>query len=147
MHPAPAPSPNSLSRVRERVGVRAVDKARNLRSSSTDAERTLWKRLRNRQILNAKFRRQFPVGPFIADFACVELQLIVELDGGQHFSDDGIAADRQRTQWLNERGWTVLRFGNDEPLTQIEAVLQVIANWVADHRPSPQPSPASGRGS
>ena len=72
----------SLSRVRERVGVRAKE----LRANSTDAETLLWQRLRNRQLLDLKFRRQRPIGPYIADFACIEGGLVIELDGGRHVS-------------------------------------------------------------
>ena len=71
-------------------------RARQLRQSPPDAERALWQDLRDRQILGQKFRRQHPVGRYFADFACIEAMLIVELDGGQHFSDEGMAAVARR---------------------------------------------------
>ena len=65
--------------------MKLITKARSLRQNQTDVEHLLWQKLRNRQILNFKFRRQFPIPPFIVDFCCVELKLIIELDGSQHF--------------------------------------------------------------
>ncbi len=90
----------------------------------TDAERKLWTRLRNRGVAGAKFRRQVPVGPFIADFACVERRLIVEVDGGQHA--DASAADHRRTRVLNHHGYIVLRFWNSEVLQNLDGVLATI---------------------
>ena len=81
--------------------------AKQLRRDMTDAERKLWSILRNRQIGDAKFRRQQPIGPFIADFVCQEARLIVEADGGQHC---GSAADDRRTNFLNGAGYRVIRF-------------------------------------
>lgn len=93
----------------------------------TDAERRLWSALRGRRLQNYKFRRQHPLGPFIADFACIEYRLIVEADGGQHADNDG---DRRRTAWLERHGWRVVRFWNNEILGNSEgvqmAVLQVL---------------------
>ncbi|CBS89930.1 endonuclease domain-containing protein [Azospirillum lipoferum] len=97
--------------------------ARRLRTAMTDAERRLWSRLRNRQLAGAKFRRQFPIGPFVADFACPECRLIVEADGGQHA--DSIA-DTRRAAWLAEHGWRVLRFWNTDILTRTDDVLATI---------------------
>jgi primosomal protein N' (replication factor Y) len=97
--------------------------ARNLRMNMTDAEMRLWKILRDRNLDGLKFRRQRPVGPFIADFACVEERLIVEVDGGQH---NGSASDARRTAWLQSRGWRVLRFWNDEVLRNVDGVCEQI---------------------
>ncbi|HRK72199.1 MAG TPA: endonuclease domain-containing protein, partial [Micropepsaceae bacterium] len=98
--------------------------ARRLRSAMTDAERKLWFALRNRQLAGLKFRRQKPVGQFIADFACAEASLIVEVDGGQHYQD--VAADRQRTAIIETLGWRVLRFSNLEVLDNLPGVLDAI---------------------
>jgi very-short-patch-repair endonuclease len=100
--------------------------------------------LRNRQVANAKFRRQQPIEGYIADFYCHEHKLIIELDGSQHFTDDGIKKDAQRTARLNALGIEVLRFDNRQVLIEIEAVLQMIYDKL--EAPSPQPSP-KGRGS
>jgi very-short-patch-repair endonuclease len=142
-----AASPSSLSRLRERAGVRAVDRARTLRKTATTAEQSLWHHLRNRQLSGHKFRRQVPIGAFVADFACVEAKLVLEVDGGQHYQVAGLASDAARTRWLSERGWTVLRFGNHEVWNEMDGVLRVVLTWLEEHPPSPQPSPAGGRGS
>jgi len=110
--------------------------ARELRKDSTDAERKLWALLRNRTLLGCKFRRQFPIDPYVADFACVEKRLIVELDGGQHV--DAAPRDAERTAFLESRGYAVLRFWNDDVLLRTDQVLEeVLRNLTADGRPSP----------
>jgi len=98
--------------------------ARKLRRAQTDAERMLWARLRARGIGGAKFRRQLPIGPFVADFCCLEKRLIVELDGGHH----GAQAERddKRSEWLERHGYRVMRFWNDDVVKNIEGVLEQI---------------------
>lgn len=116
-----------------------------LRHNSTDAERRLWHHLRNRSLGGFKFRRQVPIGPFIADFACVECKLIVEADGGQH----GSAQDDRRTAHLRSLGWRVLRFWNNEVLQQTDAVLETIlaaCEQTKEPKPSPYPLPHAGEG-
>ena len=96
-------------------------RARQLRRQETDAERNLWARLRNRQAGGVKFRRQHPVGPFIADFCCPEHRLIIEIDGGQHGEQN--RSDQNRTGYLEEaEGYRVLRFWNNEILQSIDSV-------------------------
>jgi very-short-patch-repair endonuclease len=97
--------------------------ARRLRVDATDAERKLWHLLRRRELAGWKFRRQRPVDRYIADFACVEAKLIVELDGGQHADN---AADQLRTRRLETLGWRVMRFWNPDVLTNSEGVLTMI---------------------
>ncbi len=119
----------------------------------TDAERRLWSVLRNRRMRGYKFRRQHPIGPFVADFACIEHRLVIEADGGQHADN---AADERRTAWLERQGWNVLRFWNNDILTNIagvqEIILRALARTAQDRvAPSPgahgaPPSPANGRG-
>jgi very-short-patch-repair endonuclease len=99
-------------------------RARALRQSSTDAEKLLWFRLRNRQLLDLKFRRQRPIGRYIADFACLEIGLVIELDGGQHL--DQIAYDAQRTADMKELGFHTLRFWDHEVLKETDAVMEKI---------------------
>ena len=99
------------------------NRARRLRRSMTDAEHRLWFHLRNRALMGCKFRRQHPIGPYIADFACIEHRLIVEADGGQH-ADSG--ADRDRTRFLASCGYRVLRFWNNDVLARTDAVLEQI---------------------
>ncbi|WP_374664983.1 endonuclease domain-containing protein [Ramlibacter sp.] len=99
-------------------------RVRALRRSSTDAEAQLWNRLRNRQLLGLKFRRQHPIGPYYADFACLEIRLVVELDGGQHVED--AVRDARRAAAMAAQGFTTLRFWNHEVLGQMDAVLEAI---------------------
>ena len=98
--------------------------ARSLRKNQTDAERKLWSALRNRQIKNAKFRRQFVIEPYIVDFVCLDSKLIVELDGGQHAEQ--IDRDAARTEFLNKRGFKVLRFWNNEVFSEFNCVIEQI---------------------
>lgn len=108
-----------------RTFVKAVTRnARRLRRDMTEAERQLWKYLRNRQMEGYKFRRQEPVQNRIADFLCAEAKLIVELDGGQHGVQ--IEADAERTRQLEAAGFAVLRFWNSDVLTNTEGVLHEI---------------------
>ena len=93
--------------------------AKSLRRDMTDAERKLWKILRDRQLHAAKFRRQQPVSPYIADFVYQDVRLIVEIDGGQQNDN---AYDRRRDTWLNEAGYRVLRLWNNEVLENIDGV-------------------------
>jgi len=115
------------------------EKARVLRRSQTDAERELWFQLRNRRLDGYKFRRQHPIGPFIVDFVCEECRLIVELDGGQHSSQ--VHADNTRTVLLESRGYRVVRFWNNEVLSETQSVLKVIIDLLKCDLPSPRPSP------
>jgi very-short-patch-repair endonuclease len=135
---------SSLSRLRERAGVRAH--ARNLRNASTDAERLLWHHLRSRHLAGYKFRRQHPLGRFIADSACIEAMLIVELDGGQHFELAAAEVDRQRTSALEQLGFLVLRFDNRQMLLDTEVVLSVIHERLSLRCPHPNPLPQAGEG-
>ena len=111
--------------------------AKKLRRNQTDVEKILWYRLRGRQIGGYKFRRQHQIENFIADFACPERMLIVEIDGGQH--NDQAQRDSTRTATLASMGYRVLRFWNNEVAEDIEAVLEVIR--LALEHPSPLPSP------
>ena len=96
--------------------------ARHLRQHQTEAEQRLWYHLRARRFLGLKFRRQVPLGPYIVDFLCPALKLVIEADGGQH----GAAADGRRDHWLRDRGYLVLRFWNHEILQDTEAVLEAV---------------------
>jgi very-short-patch-repair endonuclease len=90
----------------------------------TDAERKLWQRLRQRQVLGLKFRSQAPFGKYVVDFACLEKRLIIEIDGKQH--KDRIEYDVKRTAWLKSQGFDVLRFWNTDVLQNMEGVLERI---------------------
>ena len=99
------------------------DAARALRRNATDAERTMWRLLRDRRLNGIKFRRQVPIGPFIADFASIEHRIIVELDGGQHAES---ASDARRDAFLAAEGWHVLRFWNNDAMQNRNGVLERI---------------------
>ena len=100
--------------------------SRNLRSNMTDAEQWLWQRLRRKQILGLQFYRQKPILNFIVDFYCSAAKLVIECDGGQHYTEDGLKADQIRDQALSELGLVVLRFSNRQILIEIDGVVEKI---------------------
>ena len=145
----------------------SIETARHLRRDSTDAERRIWYRVRDGRIGGAKFRRQQPMGRYVVDFVCHESKLVVELDGGQHAQRE--AADAARTQWLESQGYRVIRFWNNDVLSNTEGVLAEILKYLSPSlagrasrcigtplaeraaccpKPSsrPQPSPIKGEG-
>ena len=101
----------------------------------TDAERALWRHLRARQLQGWKFRRQYPIAGFIADFACVEAGLVIELDGGQHAEQ--MDYDKMRTGRMNAAGYRVLRFWNHEVLGNMEGVIDSIITAMLQPHPNP----------
>jgi very-short-patch-repair endonuclease len=111
----------------------ADQRARNLRKNATDAEQHLWWSLRRQQLDGLRFRRQTPIGPYIVDFFCPGAKLIVELDGGQHSQRTDY--DYDRTRWLEQRGYRVLRFWNNEALANTEGVLDEIRQAASDAPP------------
>ena len=98
--------------------------AKRLRQEMTDAERVMWRELRAHRFAGFKFKRQEPWGSYVVDFVCYEAKLIVELDGGQHANQQ--EADEERTRWLASRGFRVVRFWNNDVLTNIAGVMQEI---------------------
>ena len=94
--------------------------ARAMRRVMTEAELKLWNELRAHRLMGLAFRRQFPIARYIADFACPTKKLIIEIDGSQHGQNEQAAADLLRTRRLEEDGWTVLRFWNDDVLRDID---------------------------
>lgn len=115
--------------------VRKRDRARSLRQGSTDAERCLWLRLRGRGLRGHKFVRQEAIGPYFVDFACRERRLVVEIDGGQHADSK---SDAVRDAWLAQHGYRVLRFWNNDVLSNIEGVWETIsAALPAESAPHP----------
>ena len=103
------------------------ERARALRRESTNAERLIWAALRAHRLEGASFRRQVPVGPYIADFICHEASLVIELDGGQHFEEDQLRRDQRRDVFLASKGFRVLRFNNHDVMSNRNGVLEVIA--------------------
>ena len=119
------------------------DRARDMRREPTDAERVLWRYLRHGQLGGWKFRRQHPLPPYILDFACVDVCVAVEVDGGQHADS---AYDERRDAHLRRLGWRVLRFWNNDVLSNPEGVARMILDGIGGPRfaevdPHPDPPP------
>ena len=108
--------------------------ARNLRKSSTIQERRLWNLLKNRQFHNLKFKRQQPIGDYIVDFICKEAKIIIEIDGGQHNEPENINYDKVRTEYLNNLGYKVIRFWNNEIYENIEGVILRLREEINPHQ-------------
>jgi very-short-patch-repair endonuclease len=120
-----------------RLPSRLKSNARELRKNATDAERLLWASLRDQRLNGARFRRQVPIKNYIADFACHASKLVIELDGGQHYSDDQEGADAARTAVIASKGFRVLRFSNLDVMTNRAGVLETIAVALASSAPTP----------
>ena len=101
-----------------------ITRARELRKDQTEAESSLWFELRAHRLGGYHFRRQHPIGPYIVDFVCLESRLVVELDGGQHA--ESVEYDEARTAFLSSRGFSVIRFWNNQVLTEISGVKEAI---------------------
>ncbi|UJD96013.1 endonuclease domain-containing protein [Lelliottia amnigena] len=112
-----------------------MEKSKQLRIEMTPEELRLWYLLRGRRFFGHKFRRQMPIGAYIVDFACFKASLIVELDGGQH--QDDVEYDQRRSAFLNDNGWKVIRFWNNEFRSNEEEVLRVILEHLQCLMPSP----------
>ena len=114
--------------------------ARRLRRHQTDAERILWFRLRGRRLADWKFKRQVPIDRFIVDFVCADAKLIIELDGSQHA--DRTHHDEERTRTLEAMGYLVLRFWNNDVMSNLDGVLEEILNTLNQQSPEPpHPTP------
>ncbi|MGY8662028.1 endonuclease domain-containing protein [Bradyrhizobium sp. UFLA05-109] len=130
-----------------KVSARLRANASALRRNSTDAERILWSELRAGQLNGVIFRRQVPIESYVADFVCHAAKLVIELDGGQHFSDEGERADARRSAVIEARGFKVLRFSNHDVMTNRVSVLQTIVTAVAERAPTPAlPHKGGGNG-
>ncbi|HMK79793.1 MAG TPA: endonuclease domain-containing protein [Xanthobacteraceae bacterium] len=126
--------------------MRERGRARALRRRPTEPERKLWWHLRHRMPMEGThFRRQVPIGPYVADFCCLKARLIIEVDGDQHGYDENLRKDERRSKYLLEQGFSVLRFSNREVMTATDGVLEAIYAQLNRPTPTPNPSPASGR--
>lgn len=105
------------------------DRRRELRRNSTDAEIIIWNCVRNNK-LGIKFRRQFSIGGYIADFCCPEKRLIIELDGSQHYYEDGLEYDKIRDTYLKSLDYTVLRFSNNDVIKSLDGVIMKIQEYL-----------------
>ena len=124
---------------------RLLNFAKNMRHTPTEAEAKIWYHLRAKRMCGVKFKRQAPMGAYIVDFVAKHEHLIIEIDGGQHNEQ----VDNERTKWLENQGFKVLRFWNNEVLANIEGVLETIRlSLVPAQTPSPPaPLPLAGEGS
>jgi adenine-specific DNA-methyltransferase len=129
-----APKERRLSRATSR------SRAKEMRHKPVSTEKLFWSCARDRQLAGYKFKRQVPIGPFIADFVCVERKLIVELDGALHIDRKGY--DAARDKFLESQGYEVLRFTNEDFAGDITLVLTTIEHALGP--PSPRPSPPKG---
>jgi very-short-patch-repair endonuclease/DNA modification methylase len=137
------------SRTREERNMLLTQFAREMRHAPTDAEKRLWYFLRDRRLLGWKFRRQHQMGPYIFDFVCIEGRLAVEVDGGQHADLFQQVRDQEKSQFLQERGFRLLRFWNDDVLKNTTSVLQRILEALEERpllsAPHPNPLPEGER--
>ena len=120
-----------------------INRARELRRDGSRAERKVWELLRSRRIEGAKFRRQHPIGPYFADFACVSRKLVIEIDGDHHAFQ--VERDAQRTKAMESEGWRVVRFWANHVVENSEGVWEEI-ELVIKERPPHLTSPPRGRG-
>ena len=116
--------PSEGTKGRSAFAPRLLALARNLRKSQTSAEHLLWDLLRNRRFGGLKFRRQYPIAPYVLDFYCHEARIAIEVDGGRHNQANRERRDRERTAHLEAQGITVIRFWNHEVTQKTEAVLE-----------------------
>lgn len=112
-------------RKRQPASERMIDRGRELRQKMTFPERLLWSKLRDHRLGGLKFRRQHPIGPYVADYYCHEVSLVIELDGRSHIGHE--AEDRQRQDYLEREGFRVLRFSNDKVIYNLAGVLKAVA--------------------
>ena len=140
-NPSPHPSPARGEGVRARhfYTEKTLAYSKDLRKNMTDAEQTLWFYLRNNQLAGYKFRRQEAIDNYIGDFVCYKKKLIIELDGGQHNDEQNIEQDKIRQNYLEQQGFKILRFWNDNIFNNIEGVLDTILKNL-------EPSPLAGEG-
>jgi very-short-patch-repair endonuclease len=123
----------------------AVNLAKNLRKKQTEAEALLWSKLRDRQLMGLKFRRQQCIGNYIIDFACMDKNLLLEIDGGQHNTNEKTESDLERTSWLEGKSYQVLRFWNSDIMENLDGVVEVILNSL-EHKSPPHSNSLPQRG-
>lgn len=119
-----------------------LGKRRDLKKNQTKTEQILWSKVRNRQVHNIKFRRQFGIGKYIVDFYSAQLKLVIEIDGPSHFTDEGIEYDKARTNYLQSLGLKVIRFTNDDIYRRVNSVIEQISKEIEkivkrENAPSP----------
>lgn len=131
-----------------------ISASRQLRAAASEAEQKLWRQLRLKKINGLRFRRQFPLGPYFADFVCLPARLIVEVDGSQHGLDEQVSRDARRTDWLMRNNFRVIRFSASAVMADVESVVEGIEMALQQPLPRrdvrvaaiPSPPPAGGGG-
>src|SRR5579872_4702170 len=118
--------------------------AKRLRGQLTDAETILWSHLRRDMFFGLRFRRQHPIGPYIADFACTAARLVIEIDGGTHSTPEEVRHDLRRSAYLRKQGWRIIRVTNTDVYKNLDSVLEYIAVNVERVRKVPPPSRTFG---
>ncbi|MEO1101393.1 MAG: DUF559 domain-containing protein [Pseudomonadota bacterium] len=121
--------------------LRSKPPVKALRRDAAETERRLWTRLRRRQVSDAKFRRQHTIDGYVADFACIALKTVVEIDGASHATAEEQAHDAQRTEWFESLGWQVIRVTQEDVLNQIDDVVDFIARSLPSSPVSEPDSP------
>jgi very-short-patch-repair endonuclease len=111
-----------------KIDPQLLEFAKSMRHTATDAEHLMWQVLRAKRFMNLKFRRQHVIKPYIVDFYCHEIGLVIELDGSQHGMDDAIEYDAERTKFLEALGLTVVRYWNHDVLGRTDVVLEDLWN-------------------
>jgi very-short-patch-repair endonuclease len=119
----------------------SIEFARTQRRSANEFAATVWQWIRNRQVGGAKFRREYPISPYTVDFCCVERKLIIEVDGAEHFTEEGIARDENRDRFLLSQGYKILRIPGYAVISEDENPLQTIKEFVAGAIAEQDPSP------
>ncbi|MET3926586.1 DUF559 domain-containing protein [Devosia sp. 2618] len=119
-------------------------RAQRLRKNPTPAEVRFWRLIEPLRLGGYHFRKQVPLGPYVADFACHRVKLVIEIDGDTHFTETALAKDREREAALAKHGFAVLRFTNDEIMSNGEGVYAVLTSALAERSPPPWPSPQGG---
>lgn len=122
------PSPSRRGKITMKIDPQLLEFAKSMRHTATDAEYLMWQVLRAKHFINLKFRRQHVIQPYIVDFYCHEIGLVIELDGSQHGMDDAIEYDAERTKFLEALGLTVMRYWNFDVLGQTDVVLEDLWN-------------------
>ena len=110
----------------------SVRRARESRKNQTSAEEKLWSLLRNRRLISRKFRRQHPIGPWVADFACPAIKLVIEVDGPSHDTEDQQAWDEMKTEYLRTSSWRVIRIKNADIYQALGEVAARIIREIGD---------------
>ena len=123
-------------RPRRKRNPEATEFARNQRATANEFANDVWQMIRDRRCCGEKFRREYRIEPFTVDFCCVALKLVVEVDGEDHFTDDGRSADRVRDQYLAQLGYQVLRIPGYEVLRDPKSAHDQIVKAIAEIRGS-----------